>query len=72
MDSATYGEGGDRGQERPPRACMACRGSGKVISHLGGEPKAVTCPWCGGSGSRGAISDAQAKWRGPEESPEPL
>lgn len=70
MDSATYGEGGEAGQEPPARVCMACRGSGKVISHLGGEPKDVTCPWCGGSGTRGAIADAQAKWKDPEEGSE--
>jgi hypothetical protein len=46
---------------------MACRGTGSVISHLGGEPKTVTCPWCDGSGVRGAISDAQANWKNPQE-----
>jgi DnaJ-class molecular chaperone len=30
--------------------CTACRGTGKVISSLGGTPKEVTCPWCGGDG----------------------
>ena len=45
-----------------PRECMPCRGTGKVISGLGGEPKTVTCPWCGGSGERQPGVDAQAKW----------
>jgi DnaJ-class molecular chaperone len=45
-----------------PRECMPCRGTGKVISGLGGEPKTVTCPWCDGSGQRQSGVDAQAKW----------
>jgi DnaJ-class molecular chaperone len=46
-----------------PRECMPCRGSGRVISNLGGAPSAVECPWCGGSGTRQPGVDAQAKWR---------
>jgi hypothetical protein len=34
-----------------------------VISNLGGTPKTVTCPWCGGGGVRIADVDAQANWR---------
>ena len=45
-----------------PRECMPCRGSGQVISNLGGTAKTVTCPWCGGGGVRTAGVDAQAKW----------
>ena len=45
-----------------PRECMPCRGTGKVISGLGGEPNTVTCPWCGGEGVRQTGVDAQAKW----------
>jgi DnaJ-class molecular chaperone len=30
--------------------CSACRGTGRVISGLGGTPHEVTCPWCGGDG----------------------
>ena len=41
---------------------MACRGTGTVISNLGGTPKPVSCPWCGGSGLRPAEVDAQAAW----------
>ncbi len=41
---------------------MACRGSGQVISNLGGTPQTVTCPWCDGSGVRSAEIDAQARW----------
>jgi DnaJ-class molecular chaperone len=45
-----------------PRECMPCRGTGKVISGLGGEPSTVTCPWCGGEGVRLTGIDTQAKW----------
>ena len=41
---------------------MACRGSGHVISNLGGTPKSVSCPWCEGSGTRREWIDAQASW----------
>ena len=39
--------------------CTPCRGSGRVISGLGGEPHTVTCPWCGGSGQFTPGRDAQ-------------
>jgi hypothetical protein len=45
-----------------PRECMPCRGTGKLISNLGGEPSTVSCPWCGGGGVRLTGIDAQAKW----------
>jgi DnaJ-class molecular chaperone len=70
MNSAANGTEGEDARRSAPRECMACRGSGEVISHLGGEPKAVTCPWCEGTGVRGAISDAQDKWRTSEEGSE--
>jgi hypothetical protein len=41
---------------------MACRGTGRVISNLGGTPKELTCPWCGGGGVRVPGVDAQAAW----------
>jgi hypothetical protein len=41
---------------------MACRGTGRVISNLGGSPSTVDCPWCEGSGLRAAEIDAQARW----------
>ena len=41
---------------------MPCRGSGRVISNLGGTPSTVTCPWCGGGGVRLPEVDAQARW----------
>ena len=43
--------------------CMPCRGTGKVISSLGGETKGVPCPWCEGTGTPIAEHDAQARWR---------
>jgi len=45
-----------------PRECKACRGTGKVISNLGGTASRIPCPWCGGAGLRLAGQDAQAKW----------
>ena len=41
---------------------MACRGTGRVISNLGGSESTVACPWCEGSGLRPAEIDAQAHW----------
>jgi len=45
-----------------PRECMPCRGTGQVISNLGGTASKVTCPWCAGGGTRLAGIDAQARW----------
>jgi len=42
---------------------MPCRGTGQVISNLGGEPRKVACPWCQGTGVRTAGVDAQAGWQ---------
>jgi hypothetical protein len=42
---------------------MACRGTGKVISNLGGTPKSIACPWCEGSGTRIAAHDTQSPWK---------
>ncbi|HTU98174.1 MAG TPA: hypothetical protein VMF14_20145 [Solirubrobacteraceae bacterium] len=39
--------------------CNPCRGTGRLISGLGGEPHEVVCPWCDGSGHRIAGRDAQ-------------
>lgn len=52
---------------------MACRGTGRVISNLGGSPSTIECPWCGGEGLRPAEVDAQAHWdeRGEEQDPAP-
>ncbi len=41
---------------------MACRGSGRVISNLGGTPSTLECPWCRGTGVRVPGIDAQERW----------
>ena len=51
-----------------PERCTPCRGTGSVISGLGGTPNPVTCPWCEGSGRRIAGHDAQAARKGAGES----
>jgi len=44
--------------------CSACRGTGRVISNLGGTPSEIPCPWCEGGGRRlGTEHDAQAARR---------
>lgn len=40
--------------------CAPCRGTGRVISTLGGRPHEVACPWCEGTGRFQAGHDAQA------------
>ncbi len=42
----------DSGTDTPGGSCMACRGTGRLISGLGGTPHEVTCPWCRGTGNR--------------------
>jgi DnaJ-class molecular chaperone len=43
-----------------PGECLACRGTGRLISGLGGTPHEVACPWCEGTGTRVPGIDAQA------------
>lgn len=43
---------------------MPCRGTGQVISQLGGTSALQQCPWCEGSGERIVGIDAQARWSG--------
>jgi hypothetical protein len=40
--------------------CHPCRGTGRLVSTLGGSPHVVDCPWCEGSGRFQAGHDAQA------------
>jgi hypothetical protein len=54
-----------------PRECMPCRGSGQVISNLGGTASEVTCPWCAGTGVRVPGTDAQARWAREQPDAEP-
>lgn len=67
------GDGADNddltGATHEPRECMACRGTGRVISNLGGTSSSVVCPWCEGSGLRPAEIDAQAHWAQGQEAP---
>ena len=49
-------------REPSDQPCMACRGTGEVISMLGGEPSTLPCPWCEGTGKRIPGHDAQAHW----------
>jgi DnaJ-class molecular chaperone len=46
-----------------PNRCTPCRGTGQVLSTLGGSPQQVTCPWCEGSGRFQPGHDAQAARR---------
>jgi hypothetical protein len=56
-------DGEDRAEaSHKPRECMACRGTGQVISNLGGTPSTQKCPWCDGGGVRLPGVDAQARW----------
>ncbi len=48
------------GEATEPGECLACRGTGRLISSLGGTPHEVTCPWCEGTGRRVPGIDAQA------------
>jgi DnaJ-class molecular chaperone len=41
------------------RRCAPCRGTGRIISKLGGTPTEVACPWCAGTGVRYPARDAQ-------------
>jgi DnaJ-class molecular chaperone len=55
-----------------PQPCSVCRGTGTLISNLGGSPSTVTCSWCEGTGTYLPDHDAQAaraEGRGGESSP---
>jgi DnaJ-class molecular chaperone len=59
------GEGIDQAEaSHGSQECMPCRGTGRVISNLGGTASKVTCPWCEGDGTRRHGIDAQAHWQG--------
>jgi DnaJ-class molecular chaperone len=58
-----HSDGGDSTEaSHGPQECMPCRGSGRVVSSLGGETNKITCPWCQGEGTRQYGIDAQASW----------
>ena len=50
---------------QPPadEICHPCRGTGQIVSSLGGAPSTVPCPWCEGTGRFIAGHDAQAARR---------
>jgi DnaJ-class molecular chaperone len=62
-DDATTPPNGD------PRPCPPCRGTGRVVSRLGGSASTVTCPWCEGTGHVIPGHDAQAARRGATTEP---
>ena len=49
----------ERDSAEPP-VCSPCRGTGQVLSHLGGDASQVVCPWCEGGGTQIPGHDAQA------------
>jgi DnaJ-class molecular chaperone len=60
-------------EEFEMESCRACKGSGKVVSNLGGESSEVECPWCEGTGKfQGPEHDAQGRWgeKTPENTPQ--
>lgn len=48
-----------RKEEPRSSVCTPCRGTGHLISGLGGTPHQVTCPWCRGTGEFIPGLDAQ-------------
>jgi hypothetical protein len=60
---AAGSDAGEAAKRAEARECMPCRGSGKVISNLGGERSERSCPWCHGTGVRESDVDAQSAWR---------
>jgi DnaJ-class molecular chaperone len=53
----------DESPATAPKPCAPCRGTGLLISNLGGEPSTVTCPWCEGGGMQLPGHDAQSARR---------
>jgi DnaJ-class molecular chaperone len=63
VTASDNGKAANPGEEsHEPRECMPCRGTGRVITNLGGTSEDVACPWCEGGGTRLAAVDAQAHW----------
>jgi DnaJ-class molecular chaperone len=50
-------------EQAPPEPCIACHGTGRVLSNIGGTAHQVSCPWCDGGGIYLRGHDAQALWR---------
>jgi DnaJ-class molecular chaperone len=51
----------DTTTEAAPPVCAPCRGTGRIVSRLGGSASTVTCPWCEGTGHVIAGHDAQRR-----------
>jgi DnaJ-class molecular chaperone len=51
-----------------PVPCTVCRGTGTLISNLGGSPSNVDCAWCEGTGVFLPDHDAQAARKAAAES----
>lgn len=61
----------DTTTEEAPPVCAPCRGTGRIVSRLGGSAATVTCPWCEGTGHVIAGHDAQHREDAGEDAPEP-
>ena len=48
------------GASRTP--CSPCRGTGTVVSMLGGQRSELKCPWCQGTGVQAPVQDPQTRW----------
>jgi hypothetical protein len=46
--------------DEAPR-CPPCRGTGRIVSRLGGSPSTIICPWCEGTGHVLPGHDAQRR-----------
>ena len=57
---------GEDSAAQDDQTCSPCRGTGKVISRLGGNESTVDCPWCKGSGRRIPGYDAQERFSSAE------
>ena len=63
--ASRYARGVVSADEETPEAaepvpCTVCRGTGTLISNLGGSPSNVDCAWCEGTGVFLPEHDAQA------------
>jgi DnaJ-class molecular chaperone len=56
--------------ETAARPCPPCRGTGRIVSRLGGSAQTITCPWCEGTGHVIPGHDAQEARRGAGEPPD--
>jgi DnaJ-class molecular chaperone len=70
--ASRYARGAVTADEEAPEAaepvpCTVCRGTGTLISNLGGSPSTVTCAWCEGTGTYLPEHDAQAARRAAAE-----